>query len=374
MANIVSRYVVNKVTPFYPHYKPYICYQKGDNSFFYIPDQIESCTSDAKPTSTPPATASPTPIPTPSPSASPVPLSITIQKDQPDSSCSDPFQISVDLYNHSSSCLQNKIFSLQVSLCSGQEGNIFVQQSNTQVYVVPEGCGGSSKLQLCYLTSSQCLSIDSGSCQSLEAYQSFLSLGDYSMISASVSVQGPNCKSSSSSGLSCFPGSSQVITPEGPKPISLLRKGDLVLDVENSFTPVLGFLHRDPRQLSQFLTFQLKDGNFSVSPDHLVFSAGNFIFAKDIRLESYLQGVEQKERIRNVTIAKQVGVYAPLTKSGHLFVDGIYCSCYAHYPSHYFAHLAFWPWRLFGSKTLQYNGIMPYAKWLLENFSPSVKI
>jgi hypothetical protein len=72
------------------------------------------------------------------------------------------------------------------------------------------------------------------------------------------------------------------------------------------------------------------------------------------------------------TVSDAAGLYAPLTRSGRLVVDGLLVSCYGTYPSHAVSHAVLWPARVdvlrrhwggvFGAQGML--GIMPYAAHL----------
>ena len=70
-----------------------------------------------------------------------------------------------------------------------------------------------------------------------------------------------------------------------------------------------------------------------------------YVFAKDLKLNDILvsdnDGVIQNETIIKIQKIKEMGVYAPLTESGTMFVDNIYVSCYADTKKHELAHYVF---------------------------------
>ncbi|KAF6724643.1 Desert hedgehog protein [Oryzias melastigma] len=132
------------------------------------------------------------------------------------------------------------------------------------------------------------------------------------------------------------------------------------------YTPVLSFLHQDQESLSTFLSLETKEGyTLVLTPHHLVFLApdcGHDIseyqarFASraktgDCVLISTADSQTQPSRIVSVSVAESVGVYAPLTEAGTLFVDRVLVSSYALVEDHRLAHWAFGPLRLFYSLT-----------------------
>ncbi|XP_072292157.1 indian hedgehog B protein-like [Eucyclogobius newberryi] len=169
----------------------------------------------------------------------------------------------------------------------------------------------------------------------------------------------------------CFPGDSQVSMETGlQKPLRDLRPGDRVLalssnqDGQLEFSKVLTFLDIDPNILSVFHSIETKSGaKLVLTAAHLVFvTAGNCTeaveatvsdlrttFASEVRIgQCVLVREEQKtrlSRIKNLSLVKRKGVYAPLTEHGTLIVDAVATSCYAAVNRHSLAHQAFGPLR-----------------------------
>lgn len=149
------------------------------------------------------------------------------------------------------------------------------------------------------------------------------------------------------------------------KPMSCLRPGEKVLALSRSgdivLSRVLLFLHRDVESRSSFLIFGTGNGKqLSLTPNHLIFVASSLkmlhheyhaIFAKRVRIGDYIlttgghRGI-QPSRVVSVSLEERIGVYAPLTEHGNLFVDGVMASNYASVEDHRLAHWAFWPFRL----------------------------
>ncbi|XP_051947511.1 desert hedgehog protein A-like [Xyrauchen texanus] len=166
----------------------------------------------------------------------------------------------------------------------------------------------------------------------------------------------------------CFSGSGLVTMAGGvKKPMSCLRPGEKVLSLSWSGEIILSrvflFLHRDSESRSNFLIFGTENGlQIALTPNHLIFVASSFklhyeysaIFAKRVRIGDYIlttggdRGI-LPSKVVSILLEERMGVYAPLTEHGNLFVDGVLASNYASVEDHKLAHWAFWPFRfLFG--------------------------
>lgn len=183
----------------------------------------------------------------------------------------------------------------------------------------------------------------------------------------------------------CFPSSSSVQLEDGSTlSMSRLAVGDRILSVDSAghfqFEPVIGFLHRSPNATAAFRHVETANKQvLTVTPDHLVFSAArsysadaaasfltadaSFLTAKasfSARLRPNDSSVyvvkgspghpEGRPGVSAVTMVTtstlSVGLYAPLTASGTVVVDGVVASCYAAIESHVTAHLTVAPLRL----------------------------
>ena len=163
------------------------------------------------------------------------------------------------------------------------------------------------------------------------------------------------------------------------KRLSDLQIGDEVLVVDTatgdlSFSPVITFLDRDPKEKRQFYVITTETGQkLTLTPTHLVYStSGNeviieddltsfeAVYAKDIQEGDLLlvqtsRGQVRPARVSTVEMRVLTGVYAPLTSMGNLVVDNIVASCYAVVDSQWVAHMAFAPLRLLNSILPQNN-------------------
>ncbi|KAM3871571.1 desert hedgehog protein [Diretmus argenteus] len=167
----------------------------------------------------------------------------------------------------------------------------------------------------------------------------------------------------------CFPGWARVsVAGGGQKTLSSLAPGDRIMALSGTgrvvFSQVLLFLHRDQESRSTFLSLETEDGHrLTLTPHHLVFLAPHdklhhseyqAQFASRAKRGDYVLilgagGQVQPSRIISVSVEEGVGVYAPLTEDGTLFVDGVLASNYALVEDHRLAHWVFGPLRLLSS-------------------------
>lgn len=164
----------------------------------------------------------------------------------------------------------------------------------------------------------------------------------------------------------CFPGWARVtVAGGGQKSLSSLTPGDRVMALSGTgqivFSQVLLFLHWDKESRSTFLSLETEHGHrLALTPNHLVFLAADCRldiseyraqFASrakpgDCVLIHIAEGQVHPSKIISVLVKQSVGVYAPLTEAGTLFVDGVLASSYALVEDHGLAHWAFGPLRL----------------------------
>jgi hedgehog protein len=154
------------------------------------------------------------------------------------------------------------------------------------------------------------------------------------------------------------------------KAMSELEVGNLVLTVDSDgslqFSPVILFLDHDPEAHRQFYAIETEAGvTLTVTPSHLVYAdlqngsdesnnvdgLENFeaVLASRVRESDYIlvqqNGVMSPSRVTNVDTKIFSGVFAPLTSSGNLVVDGALASCYAVLENQSVSHAAFAPFR-----------------------------
>ncbi|XP_020490779.1 desert hedgehog protein [Labrus bergylta] len=167
----------------------------------------------------------------------------------------------------------------------------------------------------------------------------------------------------------CFPGWARVTVAGGvQKSLSSLAPGDRVMALSGTghvvFSQVLLFLHRDQKSWSTFLSLETEDRQrLTLTSHHLVFLSPNCRLDRDEYQAQFAsraktggcvlihtaEGQVCPSRIISVSEVESVGVYAPLTEAGTLFVDGVLASSYALVEDHRLAHWAFGPVRLLSS-------------------------
>ena len=134
-------------------------------------------------------------------------------------------------------------------------------------------------------------------------------------------------------------------------PISALQAGMRVEAADGTYETVLGFLHRDPAAEADFVAVSVDGARTAlrVSGRHLVLTRDRgYAAARELRPgadrvlhEGQWAAVATVATIR----AAPRGVYAPLTWSGRLVVEGVEASCYSDIRSHVLAHWALFPLR-----------------------------
>ncbi|CAJ0565638.1 unnamed protein product, partial [Mesorhabditis spiculigera] len=177
-----------------------------------------------------------------------------------------------------------------------------------------------------------------------------------------VPVQSPGYYYPVSSGIpACFTGDTLVETSSGFKRMDELRVGEQVLTAEQNtttFTRVDSWLHRLPSTTAYFVQLRTQDEKtLKLTPQHFIYRvdcsgltfATEMIFAEMLKTGDcvYAIGADRAvhpTRIVHLEVVEEKGVYAPMTRSGDIFVNGIYASCHnvvkANTLSHTFLHLA----------------------------------
>ncbi|GBL90329.1 Desert hedgehog protein A [Araneus ventricosus] len=161
--------------------------------------------------------------------------------------------------------------------------------------------------------------------------------------------------------IGCFHGSSVVSTRKGPKKIMDLEEGDEVAsgfheDGQIFYSQIVAFLHTDRDLQTVFVRLETDSGNILfLTQTHLIFrwmnhsTEATFAFLVEEGDLIYTKSKTDNFTLTFVTSATLVtmkGVYAPLTDSGTILVNGVWVSCYAEVASHDVAHAVLFPLRL----------------------------
>ena len=167
--------------------------------------------------------------------------------------------------------------------------------------------------------------------------------------------------------------------------------GDEILVVNSEgnlvYEPVLTFLHlfRGSRNvLFDYIKVTHSAGELFIHPDHLLnvtrrgltsYMAACELLPSDFISSIWIDGSFSLSRVVTVEHASKKGLYCPLTYSGTIVVDGIWCSCYSPPPkewlgystSHECCHVSVLPLRLCsGTPGPGTEGVHPYCQALIS--------
>ncbi|CAF1366582.1 unnamed protein product [Didymodactylos carnosus] len=132
-------------------------------------------------------------------------------------------------------------------------------------------------------------------------------------------------------GLTCFPGTTNVIGLGGTvKQLSQVSVGDYVQVVDHgqlTYEKILGFLHSEPNDLYDYLSIDVDMLNnettvLEISFNHLVFlyNKADPVFAGKLKIGQQLEAVYDGHIgpgiITKIKLTRDQGYFAPLTSSG----------------------------------------------------------
>jgi len=156
----------------------------------------------------------------------------------------------------------------------------------------------------------------------------------------------------------CFSGSNLVeIQSQGLASMETVKIGDYLKDSETTFSRVYSYGHIDANLEATFLQIHCDDMELplELSHDHMVYVSGllNIVRAKDVKIGSKIVGADGMNHVvTGITTVKRRGIYAPLTESGSIIVNGFRVSPYAApldyapFIQHYASHAAWSPLRV----------------------------
>lgn len=132
----------------------------------------------------------------------------------------------------------------------------------------------------------------------------------------------------------CFSGESVVnVLGKGPTPMKELQVGEKVqAGLSGSYETVYGFAHLDKDSTADFLQIYLDDAAntmpLEITKDHMVYLDGQMIPASSVKKGDALHGINGPMKVTKVQLVQRTGLYAPLTPSGTIHVNGIMASNY----------------------------------------------
>uniref|UniRef100_A0AC35EUB6 Uncharacterized protein n=1 Tax=Panagrolaimus sp. PS1159 TaxID=55785 RepID=A0AC35EUB6_9BILA len=154
-------------------------------------------------------------------------------------------------------------------------------------------------------------------------------------------------------GFLCFSGDTLVTTLNGyHKRLDNLKIDEWVLsaggNVSLGYSKVTSWIHRMPKVEAEFIKFTLEDGkHLKITNKHYIYrgncssvnlsvevndATNDMVYAEDIKSTDclFVQKDTQliETRISKIETVKEKGIYAPLTDSGNIVVNGILASCY----------------------------------------------
>ena len=169
----------------------------------------------------------------------------------------------------------------------------------------------------------------------------------------------------------CFTAEAKVVREDGLRlNMSEVSLGDRLQSVDRLgnivYSEVLMFMDREPEERMQFIVLTGEEGSvLTLTPSHLVYTGGAECGRLECMAASYAGNVASGDtilvtggqagaglrvtRVASVSVTASTGVFAPLTRSGNLVVDGVLASCYAVIDSQSVAHTAFLPVRWYYS-------------------------
>lgn len=155
--------------------------------------------------------------------------------------------------------------------------------------------------------------------------------------------------SSDSGGGGCFPATAVVLS-EGGHHIKMadLKIGTKIHAGGHRNDRVTNFIHVERDEEVTFLRLITQKGTLELSPNHLVFvkaadGTRTSQLAETVRTGDMLLHRDGLAEVAAIEPFKSRGLYAPLTGSGELEVNGFSTSCYASFPSHTAAHAVMLP-------------------------------
>ena len=133
-------------------------------------------------------------------------------------------------------------------------------------------------------------------------------------------------KKKTTGGSGCFPASALLQTTDGVVDMASLQVGTFVRDGEASYARVTGFLHRSVNATSvDYIVLKFHDNMaLEVTANHRLFlSDGRDVFAGNVKVGDTLASGQV---VRDIRVARRDSLFAPVTDSGLIMVNGVLAS------------------------------------------------
>ena len=99
-----------------------------------------------------------------------------------------------------------------------------------------------------------------------------------------------------------------------------LKIGDIVMNGDGAFEPIVAFTHLEPDILGKYWKFTTaSNSTLEISPGHLFYADGKKMNPDDVKVGAVLSN---GERVESKTRVQSMGLYHPHTRSGTLMVNG----------------------------------------------------
>lgn len=108
-----------------------------------------------------------------------------------------------------------------------------------------------------------------------------------------------------------------------------LQVGDRVLTGKNTFEPVYAFAHRDTKRSLEFIRLSMDGSNsIELSKEHFIYVNGKVARTDMVKVGDLLLLDGSPTKVTKISKVNKKGMYAPLTASGTIFVNGVKASTY----------------------------------------------
>ncbi|XP_048239523.1 uncharacterized protein LOC124133516 isoform X3 [Haliotis rufescens] len=195
-------------------------------------------------------------------------------------------------------------------------------------------------------------------------------------------------------GRSCFPGHTTVVL-EGGHTVNMkdIRVGDRVLSLTDQgnidYSEVYLIIHSDEYRMNNYINISTTKHYIQSSPDHHIYlvsdgtkhtvPAAQVKLADRVLIYNHEKTLFEEEVVTGLSTSTEIGVFAPLTMSGTIVVNGVLASCYVDCVPPRWAHPLLWPVRQLYClspsvsawlHTPGKDGVPIWVNWYMDNVIP----